>query len=105
MLESNDPWAAYRTRRRLFYFAVLGYLPGVVVIGVILNHLFNSEYPVSAVAIAWMIFCGVSTRRFLAVRCPRCGKPFVQRSSFSNVFARKCVNCGLPKGWVSEGGG
>src|SRR5579859_2425675 len=35
--------------------------------------------------------------------CPRCGKPFHMRvgrlARWQNVFARRCVNCGLPK-WV-----
>jgi predicted nucleic acid-binding Zn-ribbon protein len=30
-------------------------------------------------------------------RCPRCGEKFGSSGFYHNVFARKCLNCGLPK--------
>jgi hypothetical protein len=31
-------------------------------------------------------------------RCPRCGKFFFESRFMHHTFARKCMNCGLPRG-------
>jgi len=106
MTSSVDPWREYRKRRNLAIFAFVGYTPFVFLIGILTMHLLHTETPFYIVAISWMAFYAIASFRWLALKCPRCGKPFFFRwwpppNNF--VFVRRCLHCGLPKyGAVSD---
>src|SRR5579859_3043756 len=98
-LAPGSPWRACQLRERLLIGLLLGYVPGVLAIGVTLDNLAGSKIPVFVVAVGWMFalaFAGVALKTF---PCPRCGKHFFRSLDYHNTFARKCVHCGLPK-WV-----
>src|ERR1700733_11791510 len=96
MSDYADSWREYRKRRNLVLFRFLGYLPvgGVIAFTV---RAFGSEIPGMVTAFSWMVFGAVAGIRFQFFSCPRCGKPFVVKWWYSNIFARPCVHCGLPK--------
>lgn len=97
MSESINPWQEYRRRRNLALFAVLGYVPLVIVFAMASERLFHSTTPFFVVAIGWAIFFVVAGIRCETFRCPRCGKWFFAKWWYHNAFARRCVHCGLPK--------
>ncbi len=50
------------------------------------------------IAIPLVVLVTYTHERFLAFRCPRCGKKYDRRWRFNlSGFAKKCVYCGLPK--------
>jgi hypothetical protein len=54
--------------------------------------------PTVALQLAWVVVVFVTGIRLQIFRCPRCGeKFFVSPAYYHNVFARRCLNCGLPK--------
>lgn len=99
-------WRDYRKRRNLFWAIFLTYVPGVLLIGMSLEYLFQfkTETPIYFVAIAWMIAFAISGWRLTYWKCPRCGNWFFATWLYHNQFARKCVHCGLPK-WAVENSG
>lgn len=93
----EEQWKDYRRRRRWFWIAFLGYLPGVPLIGMPLGYLFSSEKAVMVVAIAWMAAIAITSYRAGAWRCPRCGETYFAKPWISNPLARRCLHCKLPK--------
>jgi hypothetical protein len=93
----DGSWKGYRKRRRLFWIVFLTYLPGASFIGILLERIFNSEYPIYVVAILWMIAFAVTGLRLTYWKCPRCDNHFFAKRWYVNQFARKCLHCGLPK--------
>src|SRR6516225_5111410 len=89
-------WNDYRKRQRLVWAIALTYIPGVLVLGVPVSKLFNSEAPMIVVAFAWMIAFAGTGVYYSSWKCPRCGKPFF-KSWYYNSFARRCLHCKLPK--------
>jgi hypothetical protein len=47
--------------------------------------------------LCWIAVFFVTAIRLQSFRCPRCGEKFFVSSKYHNVFARRCLNCGLPK--------
>lgn len=90
-------WDDYRRRRRLFWFAFLGYVPVVGVVGSSLSWIVGSDLPAIAVALAWMVFSAFAGVRMKAFPCPRCGKPFFLGPFFQNPLTQRCVHCRWPK--------
>jgi ribosomal protein L37E len=85
----------YRLRSALALFSWLG-LPLVltVVQGVLGRPISNKEF--APIGLGWMVlFAGSQVWRVMW-RCPRCGRQFFF-SGLINVFARRCMHCGLPK--------
>lgn len=93
---TNDPWDDYRRRRlRLLLVIVFG-LP------ILALAFFISSYLQSSLPVVVCIFCFASLLVWFSVvlsrfPCPRCGKPFIYSNAVRNGFAKKCVNCQLPK--------
>jgi hypothetical protein len=57
----------------------------------------NSPTPAFVALFSWMAFYVVAGIRFQVFKCPRCGKCFFLKWWFHNIFAGRCVHCGLPK--------
>jgi hypothetical protein len=74
------------------FFTLDRWLPGAALLG-----------PVSLTA--GMIMVVVARFRLGGFRCPRCTQHFFRRRTrwleYGNPFARRCLNCGLPK-WAEE---
>jgi len=97
MSEPFDCWRECRRRRNILLFAFLGFVPSVAVIGLVGVRLFHTDWPFSIAAISWMIFFVLAGIRYESFRCPRCHKWFFVKWWCYDIFARRCLHCGLPK--------
>ena len=97
MADYTEPWREYRKRRNLLLFAFLAYMPIVGLFGFLTIRAFKTTTPAFVAAFTWMAFYAVAGIRFQCFKCPRCGKRFFAKWWYHNMFARRCVHCGLPK--------
>ena len=90
-------WRDLRRREFLFWFFVLSYVPGILLIIIIINAFDDGalEHLGLYFSVAWLAgFVGASLYR-QNFRCPRCHHFFFRRFRFVNPYARNCVNCDL----------
>lgn len=93
-MSGNRPttWHEYRRQRTRCLLICLGGVPAAALLGLIVP----AAFPI--LVIAWFAGSLWSSMVLSYFKCPRCGKPFIIRASGGyNGFARKCLNCGLPK--------
>jgi hypothetical protein len=93
----QEEWSDYRKRRNRFVLVFLTYVPVVGVSMVVTGRLIHTATPGIALAIGWMVLFAVTGIRLQRFPCPRCGEAFFARGIYHNIFARKCLNCGLAK--------
>lgn len=89
-------WSDYLKRRMRYYIAFFG-LPAWVALVYWLYLFF--ELPNAAMIILvgpWLVFALIAGFSYAFWKCPRCEKLF-HMSWYSNMFARKCLHCGLRK--------
>lgn len=101
-----ESWRLYRRLRRTQWIGVL-----IPLVGVPLFFTLDRWLPLAAELLApisltvGFITLVVARIRLGNFRCPRCTKDFFRRRTrwleYSNPFARRCLNCGLPK-WAEE---
>lgn len=89
-------WRGYRRRDRWVRVTLLGFPLGGVLLGMLLNRLFNAELLPWSV-LGWAGLVVVTTHRARALPCPRCGASFYSSRLSYNMLARRCMHCGLPK--------
>jgi hypothetical protein len=97
MTNYAESWQEYRRRRNLLLFAFFGYMPAVGLVAVLATWEFKSATPAFVAAFSWMAFYAAAGIRFQRFKCPRCGRWFLAKWWNHNMFARRCVHCGLPK--------
>ena len=93
--EYLQSWRDLRRREFLLWFFVLSYVPGILLIIIIINAFDHGALEHLGVyfSVAWLAgFVGASLYR-QNFRCPRCHHFFFRRFRFVN--ARNCVNCDL----------
>ena len=79
------------------------YLPAMTLASFLLLPGYDSL--MITVALTWMVAYVIAGIYLACFRCPQCRKFFfIIRWSWSNPFARKCLNCGLRKGWLPDEG-
>ena len=92
-------WRDLRRRELLFWFFVLSYVPGILLIIVIAN-IFEHDLPEHMgmyFSGAWLAgFAGASFHR-QNFRCPRCHQFFFRRFMFVDPESRSCVNRNLAR--------
>ena len=92
-------WRDLRRRELLFWFFVLSYVPGILLIIIIVN-VFEHDLPEHIgmyFSAAWLAgFAGTSFYR-QSFRCPRCHQFFFRRFMFVDPQSRSCVNCNLAR--------
>ena len=101
-----ESWRLYRRLRRTQWIGVL-----IPLVGVPLFFTLDRWIPLAAELLvpisltAGFITLVVARIRLSRFRCPRCAQHFFWRRTrwleYSNPFARRCLNCGLPK-WAAE---
>jgi hypothetical protein len=100
-------WRDYRKRAIIFWVIFLSYLPGVGVIFLMIGPSLAAWTGIKLdnvglmIALCWMIAFAIAGFRLSLFRCPRCGNSFSWGSWHTNIFARKCLHCGLPK-WAES---
>src|SRR5215831_3774642 len=90
-------WRDLRRREILFWFFVLSYVPGILLIIVVVNVLDHDALEhigiyFSGAWLAGFVGTGLYRQNF---RCPRCHNFFFRRFRFIEPYARNCVNCNL----------
>lgn len=91
-------WQRHRRWSWAFWLLFLGFVPGAPLLTVGLGRVFHSEGLFLPITLGWMAAVGIAGACRSSLRCPRCGERFFRRGrQYRNEFARKCVNCGLPK--------
>ena len=93
----KEQWDDYKRRIRILWIVWLTYVPGASILGLSLAWLFDSDTPVYVVGISWFLACVFSKQYVQAWLCPRCGDEYCSRWWYTNIHARYCVYCGLPK--------
>ena len=96
-------WRDLRRRELLFWFFVLSYVPGILLIIVIVN-IFEHDLPEHIgmyFSAAWLVgFAGTGFYR-QNFRCPRCHQFFFRRFMLDDPQSRSCVNCNLDR-WTGD---
>jgi hypothetical protein len=92
-------WRDLRRRELLFWFFVLSYVPGILLIIIIVN-VFEHDAPEHIgmyFSGAWLVgFAGASFYR-QNFRCPRCHQFFFRRFMLVDPQSPSCVNCNLDR--------
>jgi len=97
MNDFTAAWTEYRRRRLAFLVSLSIILAMFAVIPILPMSNFFAQFWWLVVPFftIWLI---IALIRFTRWRCPRCEKPFLMRNALlGNVFARRCVHCGLAK--------
>jgi hypothetical protein len=93
-------WRDLRRREFLFWFFVLSYLPGILLI-IVISTAFGRDAPKHSgmyFSVAWLAAFVVASLYHQNFRCPRCRHFFFRRSGFVDPYAANCVNCSLARG-------
>lgn len=83
-----------RRKRRYIWFWMFSFLPVLWIAG---NTIHRSGTGIS-ISVIWAIGCLGSVARVIFSRCPRCANLFFSTNespAVRNLFARKCLRCGL----------
>jgi hypothetical protein len=84
-----------RRKRTWIWFWVLSYVPAVWTV----RHVFHSSVADTVVIAIWAAGFVRSIARGMFCRCPRCAALFFSTHgspTIWNLFAGKCMQCGLP---------
>ena len=93
-------WRDLRRRELLFWFFVLSYVPGFLLIIVVVN-VFNHDVPehlgiyFSGTWLAGFVVTSLYRQNF---RCPRCHQFFFRRYMLVDPYSQSCVHCNLACG-------
>jgi hypothetical protein len=93
-------WRDLRRRELLFWFFVLSYVPGILLIIFVVNVFYHDvpEHMGMYFSVAWLVgFVATSLYR-QNFRCPRCRHFFFRRFRLIEPYARNCVNCNFAWG-------
>ena len=96
----NSTWFEYRRNRRNLWLTYLA-LPFAELISYgLFDSLFGDAVAKTAMFVTFAL-CGFAIQiyesRLRMFCCPRCKKRFFKSHYRYNSFARRCLNCGLPK--------
>ena len=99
-----DAWKDYRRRRFVMWAMFLGYMPGVVILNRIDTQVLRNLVPPVSIAFAWMVVFLGAVIWYGMWKCPRCHKHFMSAGLVGNAWARRCMNCRLPRWALSDPG-
>jgi len=89
---------------RLWLALFVLYVPVVVGTALLTLKYLHTPNPAFVLAVLWMAYTLYVGARINLWRCPRCGQCFAGTWWYNKgIFAKQCVNCGLPKYSNGEG--
>jgi hypothetical protein len=92
-------WNKFRCRRRWANGALAGGF-AMLMIAFFFNTSILQAFTLAIGMILMPVFL-INQFRVNYFRCPRCGRHFFIRFLINDIFARRCVHCGLPK-WAKD---
>jgi hypothetical protein len=89
-----------RRRELLFWFFVLSYVPGMLLIIAVVDVIGRDlpQHIGAYFSAAWLAGFGVASLYHQNFCCPRCHRFFFRRVRLPETDACKCVHCGLARG-------
>ncbi|MGD0625569.1 MAG: hypothetical protein ABSB32_12705 [Thermodesulfobacteriota bacterium] len=96
-LQFSLAWKDYKRRRRWFFGAWLGGFVVVASLAALLNRMSLGDLAFWVLGPLWLVAFVIAGLRLEFFRCPRCHRHFFCARWYYNLFARRCVHCGLPK--------
>jgi len=95
----NAAWEDYRRRFRQLLVAWPGGFALVILFMAVADSLPSrlAGFLTVVLPCSWMLAFAVTSLRLYGFRCPRCNKAFFHTCWYNNLYARRCVHCGLPK--------
>ena len=93
-------WRDLRRRELLFWSFVLSYVPGILLIIVVVN-VFERDAPEHIgiyFSAAWLTGFVETSLYHQNFRCPRCHRFFFRRYMLVDPYSRNCVHCNLACG-------
>jgi hypothetical protein len=98
MSDYQSAWDKCRSLTSQFVFALIVQLLIIAASIYYAAAIRHNFVPVVTLQLAWVAIFIAAAIRLESFRCPRCGeKFFVSPGYYHNVFARRCLNCSLPK--------
>jgi hypothetical protein len=93
-------WRDLRRRELLFWFFVLSYIPGMLLIIAAVNAIGRDlpDHIGAYFSVVWLTGFGGASLYYQNFRCPRCNRFFFRRVRWPETSACKCVNCELARG-------
>ena len=93
-------WRDLRRRELLFWFFVLSYVPGMLLIIAAVDVIGRDlpEHIGAYFSAAWLLGFGGAGVHHQNFRCPRCRRYFFCRFRWLERHALHCVNCELARG-------
>jgi hypothetical protein len=90
-------WRDLNRRSAVLWFLLFGCLPGIFLLGYLLNDLLQQDAPILAVGLAWMAGIAWAGGRMASFVCPRCGRAFFENWYFFKPLRGSCAYCNLPR--------
>jgi hypothetical protein len=96
-LSFEAAWRDLDRRATILWFLLLGAIPGVFLLGYLLNDLLQQDAPILAVVLAWMTGIAWAGSRMASFACPRCARAFYENWYFFKPLRRSCAYCSLQR--------
>lgn len=97
MARPSAVWRDYHRRRWLLLAGVLGGL-AVFAGSFPVAKAFQSERPLYVGLALFLGAAAAGSAPLFRFPCPRCGEPFIHNGKRRDIFARRCLHCGQPRG-------
>jgi len=97
MSNYQSAWEKCRSLTNQFVFA---FIVQILIVAASIHYsaaIRRNFAPTVVLELCWIVVFFVTAIRLQGFRCPRCGEKFFVSPRYHNVFARRCLNCGLPK--------
>lgn len=95
MLTFEAAWRDLDRRSRILWVLLFGAIPGIFLLGYLLNDLLKQDAPILAVVLAWMAGIAWAGIRMASFACPRCGRAFFENWYFFKPLRHDCASCHL----------
>ena len=94
-LSFEAAWRDLDRRSAILWFLLFGCIPGIFLIGYLLNDLLQQDAPILAVGLAWLAGIAWAGGRMASFACPRCSRAFYENWYFFKPLRCSCAFCSL----------
>ena len=97
ILALEAAWRDLDRRSAILWSLLFGCIPGIFLLGYVLNDLLQQDAPILAVGVAWMAGIAWAGSQMASFACPRCGKAFFENWYFLKPLRGTCAHCNLQR--------